>query len=98
MNRNIGGGGNGGGFTISTVLSEGIELTRESALAFNVGLVGTRSLVGRTANLTLGRIECAGRTNFFGNCEEQVGRRGWRRLDVGHAEHDAPGMRTGRHG
>lgn len=78
------------------MLSEGIEPTRESALAFNVGLVGTRSLVGRAADLTLGIIVGAGRINFFGKCEDQVGRRGWRRLDVGHTEYDAPGMRIRR--
>lgn len=39
-------------------------LIRECALAFKVGVAGTRSLVGGAANLTLGRIVGAGRTDF----------------------------------
>lgn len=54
----------GGGFTISTVLSEGIDPVGRSALAFNVGLAGTSSLVGGTAKLALGRIVGAGRNDF----------------------------------
>lgn len=59
MNRNV------GGFTISTVLSEGIDPVGKSALTFNVGLAGTtRSLVGGAAKLALGRIVGAGRNDF----------------------------------
>lgn len=39
-------------------------LISESALAFNVGVAGTRSLVGGAANLTLGSIVGAGRTEL----------------------------------
>lgn len=46
------------------MLSEGIDPVSRSALAFNVGLARTRSLVGGTAKLALGRIVGAGRTDF----------------------------------
>lgn len=49
-------------FTISTEPSEGIVSL--SALVFNMGVTGIRSLMG-AANLVLGSILGAGRTVFF---------------------------------
>lgn len=56
---------NVGGFTISTVLSEGIDTVGKSALAFNLGLAGTtRSLVEGAAKLALRSIVGAVRNGF----------------------------------